>query len=382
VAGRYAAAVHVDRPDHLLLPGLVDVHAQICPVPGHGPGSADRSLDALARVAQMLSSGTTCFCGVGFHPDESARVAVEQGMRAVIGMPIAAEASPWAGSPGEYMTRALAFRDEYRGHPFIATVFAPHGAASIPDATLLRIATLADELDAGIVMPLHESPAEIADSQQRHGLRPIARLQSLGLLTPALTAAQMVHVEAAEVALATRSGIAVGLCPDAALRAGYGLPPIATWSAAGLRLGLGSGATAPAIAPNPWNDIRLATLFAAGAAAEPAAWNALGMATRGGAAALGLETQIGTLERGKWADLCCLDARGPAMHGPACASPRAALAQWILDAGRDTVSDVWVAGRHLLNEQQFTRLDWPRLAARLRAPAAPTIDGAPHANCH
>jgi 5-methylthioadenosine/S-adenosylhomocysteine deaminase len=104
------------------------------------------------------------------------------------------------------------------------------------------------------------------------------------------------------------------------------------------------------------------------------------MATRGGAAALGLESEIGTLERGKWADLCGVDARGPAMHWPPPAAPRAALAQWALNAGRDTVSDVWVAGRHLLNDGEFTRLDWPRLAARLRAPAGQSIDGDDHAD--
>ena len=83
-------------------------------------------------------------------------------------------------------------------------------------------------------------------------------------------------------------------------------------------------------------------------------------ATRGGAAALGLDAEIGTLEAGKWADLCCLDLAGPAtqpVYDP--------LRQGIFSGGRDLVSDVWVAGRQLLCDGQFTRLDWPSLAARL-----------------
>ena len=68
------------------------------------------------------------------------------------------------------------------------------------------------------------------------------------------------------------------------------------------------------------------------------------------------------------------------MHWPAPASPRESLTQWVLNAGRDVVSDVWVAGRHLLNGGDFTRLDWPRLADRLRTPARESITGENHAD--
>ncbi len=300
------------------------------------------------------------------------------------GMPIAANASPWATSPDEYLTRSLSFRDEYRGHPSIATAFALHSPCAIPDATFGRIATLADELDAGILMVLHESRAEIEESLERHGLRPIERMQALGLLTPALTAAQMVHVTAADIVLAERGGIAITLCPESNLRAGEGLPPIGPWGAAGLRQSLGSGTAAPAISPNLWNELRLVALFgqspSGGSTPGVNAWNALAMATRGGAAALGLEAEIGTLEPGKWADLCCIDPRGPVMHRGSAASPHDALTQWVLNAGRDVVSDVWVAGRHLLNGGKFTRLDWPRLTARLRASTEQSIIGEDHAD--
>jgi 5-methylthioadenosine/S-adenosylhomocysteine deaminase len=80
---------------------------------------------------------------------------------------------------------------------------------------------------------------------------------------------------------------------------------------------------------------------------------------------LGLDAEIGTLEAGKWADLCCLDLGGPAMQPTL--DP---LSQIPLAGGRDLVSDVWVAGRQLLSEGQFTRLDWPQLAARLKAAEA------------
>ena len=92
------------------------------------------------------------------------------------------------------------------------------------------------------------------------------------------------------------------------------------------------------------------------------AWDALHAATRGGAAALGLESEVGSLEAGKWADLCCVDLSGPGTH-PA-GDP---LARLVFGGGRDIVSDVWVAGRQLLSGGELTRLDWPDVAARSAA---------------
>lgn len=381
-ADRYAATVHLERSEHLLLPGLVDAYTQICPPPGRPAGPTALRDGAQVSIAQMLRNGTTCFCSVGFYPEESARAAAEQGMRAVIGIPIAAAASPWAGSPAEYLTRALRFRDEFRGHPSIASAFAPHSPCAIPDADFGRIATLADELDAGILMPLHESAAEIAESLEHHGLRPIERMQALGLLTPALTAVHMSHADAADLALAERSGIAITLCPGSNLRAGE-VPPIAQWTAAGLRLSLGSGVAAPAISPDPWSELKWLAFLGHAPRAQTAAWtpwSTLAVATRGGAETLGLDAEIGTLEHGKWADLCCIDLRGPAMQWASPGSPHAALTQWVLNGGRDVVSDVWVAGRHLLNEGNFTRIDWPHLAARLRAATDRSSMGEAHAD--
>jgi 5-methylthioadenosine/S-adenosylhomocysteine deaminase len=382
-ADRYTATIEVDRSEHLVLPGLVNAHAQIAPLPGHTLHPQRLHDGALLRIAEMLKSGTTCFCGLGYFPEESARTAAEQGLRALIGIPIAETASAWAKSPGEYLTRALNFRDEYRGHPTIATAFAPDMPVAISDGTFGRIATLADELDSGVLIALHESRAAVDESVIRYGMRPIERMHSLGLLTPALTAAQMVHVSAADIALAQRSGIAITLCPEANFRAGNGPPPVASWASSGLRLSLGGGVGAGL---DLWTALRFLALLshAAGASSAPGAspapdasptpgtslaprgaggalqaWDALAVVTRGGAAALGLDAEIGTLEKGKWADLCCVDLRGPSMRCASLLQPNDPAAQLVWNGGRDIVSDVWVSGRHLLNDGAFTRLDWP-----------------------
>ena len=84
---------------------------------------ARRRLDGDRRNAS--SPGITCFADRYYFPDETARAAVEQGMRAVIGLPVAETASLWAKFRREYFDPGLALRDEYEGHPLISTVFAP-----------------------------------------------------------------------------------------------------------------------------------------------------------------------------------------------------------------------------------------------------------------
>jgi 5-methylthioadenosine/S-adenosylhomocysteine deaminase len=366
-AERYAPRVALERPSHLLMPGLVNAYTRIGTLPGEGTAPVFSQDLATIGIANMLKAGVTTFCDVGYFPDASARTAVAQGLRAVIGLPVAAQPSAWARTPAEYLTRALRLRDEYKGHPAVSTAFAPLHVHSLEDATLARISTLAAELDAVIVVALNRSRRDIEDCVVRHGMRPLARLESLGLLTPALIAVCAVSLEEPELELIRRAGAGIALCLAADLARGEGLPPIealAAARAAGVRLGLGSGGEPFSAAQDLWNDIKLLALHGRIASEHPllCAHEVLETATRGAAALLGLDAEIGTLEAGKWADLCCLDLGSPAMQPTL--DP---LSQVLLAGGRELVSDVWVAGRQLLSEGQFTRLDWPVLAARLKA---------------
>jgi 5-methylthioadenosine/S-adenosylhomocysteine deaminase len=368
---RYAPRVLVERPMHLLMPGLVNAYTRIGSLARDVAGTQFLPDGALVCVANMLEAGITCFCDIGYFPADSARTAAAQGMRALVGLPVAEHPTPWAQNAGEYLTRALRLRDEYKGHPSISMGFAPLRSGALSDATLARMRTLRDELDAAILVSLHESQRDIDDSLARCGMRPIARLEALGLLTPALTAAHAVHLDAADIELAQRTGIGITLCLASDLMRGNGLAPLAALAPAltkeshaadptGIRVGLGSDGEYRGADQDLWTDIRLLALHSAAAGTSSTAWDVLGAATRGGAGAMGLDAEIGTLEAGKWADLCCIDFGGPAglpVYDP--------LHQLVFSGGRDMVSDVWVAGRHLLCERQFTRLDWPNLAARL-----------------
>jgi 5-methylthioadenosine/S-adenosylhomocysteine deaminase len=364
-AQRYSATPALQRHSHLLMPGMINAQSAAAMLllrgaRDHGPAT-DRIVNpdfardsTLAAIAEMLKSGITCFCDRSYFPEETLRTANEQGMRAVVGMPVTEASTPWASDAAQSLTRSLSLRDKYKGEALASTAFAPGSASTLSDDTLTRLGLLADELDAGIMMDLHQSPDEIAACIAAHGMRPIERLWHLGLLTPALNTVHMLHLTAADMSLVQRTGISVTLCPQWGLKYGHTLPQIAALAAAGVRLGLGSG-DAAALGQDVWGDMKIVALLT-----DP--WDTLHAVTRGGAAVLGLEDEVGTLESGKWADLCCVDLSGPGTQ-PA-ADP---LTRLVFGGGRDIVSDVWVAGRQLLSGGELTRLDWPEVAARSAA---------------
>jgi 5-methylthioadenosine/S-adenosylhomocysteine deaminase len=363
-AMRYSATAVLQRNSHLMMPGMVNAQADAAMLLFRGAkdraSAIDRSVNpdfardsTLAAIAEMLKSGITCFCDRSYFPEETLRAANEQGMRVVVGMPVTEISTPWASGAAQSLTRSLGLRDKYKGDPLVSTAFAPRAANTLSDATFARLVTLADELDAGIMIDLHRSLHEIRECVEMHGVRPIERLWQLGLLTPALNALHMVHLTAADMGLMQRTGISISLCPQWDLQFGGALPQIAAFAAAGVRLGLGSGGAV--LGEDLWGDMKIFALLTQ-------AWDGLHAATRGGAAALGLESEVGSLEAGKWADLCCVDLSGPATQP--LGDP---LAQLVFGGGRDIVSDVWVAGRQLLSGGELTRLDWPDVAARSAA---------------
>ncbi len=357
---RYRATAVLQRGSHLLMPGMVNAQSgaskslyngakPVAAPAGDGVINPEFARDStLSAMALMLRSGITCFCDRPAYPEESLRTAHEQGMRAVVGMPVTEAPSAWAKNAAESLTRSLSVRDKYKGDPLVSTAFAPEGIG-LSDGTFRRLATLADELDAGIMLDLHRSLAEIAACEKMHLMRPIERLENLGLLTPALNAIHMVHLTAVDMNLVQRSGISITLRPQLDLKTSHLLAPIVEFAAAGVRLGLGSGG---GLTEDLWTEIKLAALLT-----NP--WEAVHAATRGGAAVLGLESEVGTLEAGKWADLCCIDLSGTATQ--ALNNP---LERLVFSGGRDLISDVWVAGRQLLSGGELTRLDCSEVAAR------------------
>ena len=371
------AAEVIERPDHALLPGLVNASAPATRVllrgrsgasmPGVTPDDAARPHDrrsadpeyvrdcTLLAGAALQRAGVTCFADAQPWPDVAARAASAAHLRASVGLVVAEGGTGWAASADECIDRGMRLRDEYRGDPLVTMHFALPSPLATTDATLGRVRRLADELDLPVMIPLHQSAREIARSLHAFGRRPLARLAALGLVSPQLVALRFAQVEPDEIEALALAGASVVHCPSADLSEATGHCPVARLLGRGVRVALGTDGTATCNDLDLLGGLRIAALLATRFAAAPGevvASDLIRMATLEGARALGLGDVTGSLLPGKWADLCCVDLRTPRswpVHDAA-----AAVAYCAASA---QVTDTWVAGRRVLADGRLTQLD-------------------------
>ena len=370
----------IERPNHVLMPGLVNAHTHaamslmrgmaddlplqtwleqhIWPVEGQFASAEFVRDGTRLAIAEMLLGGTTCFNDMYFFPDAVADVALATGMRAGLGMIVLDFPTAWAANADEYISKGVGLRDERKHHDLLSFSFAPHAPYTVSDAPLERIRALADETDTPVHMHVHETAFEVEQAAQQ-GARPLQRLDTLGLLNPNLAAVHMTQLSDDEVALCAERGITVTHCPESNLKLASGQCRTGDLHAAGVNLAIGTDGAASNNDLDMLGELRSAALLAKGTAGDatalPAA-AALRAATLGGAQAMGLADKIGSLEAGKWADLCCIDVAHPAttpVYDP--------ISTVVYAASRSQVSDVWVAGRRKVADGALQGIALPAL---------------------
>jgi len=382
---RYRAGVLVQRPDHILIPGFVNAHTHaamsllrgiaddlplerwlsegVWPVEKRWI-SAEMVRDGTRlAIAEMLLSGCTCFSDQYFFPEIVAETAVDLHMRAMVGTPVIDFPSAWASNTAECLSKgAELVHDPYADHPLISSCFAPHSTATVSDEAFTELRVLADQLDRRIQIHLHESAQEIENELNTNGKRPIERLQDLGLVNASLMAVHAVHVMDDEIALFADAGVVVAHCPRSNLKLADGIAPIAAYKKAGVTVALGSDSAASNNVMDMLGEMRTAALLAKARAQDATAipaTQALRMATLDGAESLGLADSIGSIEAGKWADLACIDLRhinSQPVYDP--------ISQLVYTVQPHQVSDVWVAGKHQVDNGMLTHIDVDDLLQR------------------
>jgi 5-methylthioadenosine/S-adenosylhomocysteine deaminase len=381
---RHPSGRRIELPGHALIPGLVNLHTHAAMTLMRGLADDRPLMDwlqnhvwpvelrlasaefvhdgTLLACAEMLRGGVTCFNDMYFFPEAAARAALAAGMRAALGMSVIEFRSPYAADAGDYLSKGLAARDALKHEPLLSFCFAPHAPFTVSDATFERIATYAEELDVPVHIHLHETEDEIRESISSHKLRPIRRLQRLGLLGPGLIAVHAVHLAADEIELLAEHGCHVAHCPSSNLKLASGIAPVARYTERGINVGIGTDGAASNNRLDVFAEMRLAALLAKGASGRATALPAhavLGMATLNAARALGMDDRIGSLTPGKCADMTAVNLGTPELAP--CYDP---VSHLIYAAGREHVSHVWVNGELLLENGQLTRLDGAELMAK------------------
>jgi 5-methylthioadenosine/S-adenosylhomocysteine deaminase len=370
---RHPGIPETELPDHVVIPGLFNLHTHAAMTLLRGLGDDLPLMDWLGtriwpvekallsaefvaagtRLAclEMLKGGTTCFSDMYFFPDVAGGVVREIGMRAHLGITVIDFPTAGGGDADDYLDRGLALFDRQRNERLLSFAFAPHAPYTISDRTFERIGVLMGQTGLPMQIHLHETMAEVEREVAEHGVRPAMRLDRLGLVGPSLTAVHAVHLDAHEIALFADRGVSIAHCPASNLKLASGIAPIARYLDAGINVGIGTDGAASNNRLDMPGEMRLAALLAKGASGRADAFKAhqvLHAATLAGARACGLDDRIGSIVVGKDADLAAFDLGALELN------PVFDVASHLIFvAGREAVSDVWVAGKPVVRKRQF-----------------------------
>jgi 5-methylthioadenosine/S-adenosylhomocysteine deaminase len=379
IGRRFQARQTLDKPDALVAPGLIDTHT-------HAPMSLFRAIaddmrlqDWLAKFIfpaesknvspdfvrwgtrlaclEMVLAGITTYTDMYYFEEIEAETAREAGVRGVLGETIIGFPAPDYKTWSESIAATDRYVQRFRGDSLIVPAVAPHAIYTTPNEALVASHNLAVKYGIPLLIHLSETKTEREDALSKRKMTPTQTLENLGMLNGRIIAAHCVWEDNNDLRILKRHGIGVAHCPSSNTKLASGIAPVSRMLRMGLNVGLGDDGFAGS---NDTADLFLEMNLAADlqkvsdmdARVLPAE-QALEMATSGGARVLGLESEIGSLEDGKRADLITISLAHPNavpvynLYSQIVYASKAADVEDVFINGREIVS-----GRHVLTMNQ------------------------------
>ncbi len=338
IAKRYQAARTVDARRKIVIPGLVNAH-------NHAPMTLLRGIaDDMALMEwlqkyifpaearnvtrefvetgtelaclEMIGSGTTTYADMYYFEDQVAEVTARAGMRGVLGETILQFPSPDSRTPEEALAYTEKFIRRWKGNPLITPAVAPHAPYTNTAGILKACKALADRYGVPLTIHVSETQDEVRQIREKYGTTSTAWLDSLGVLGPSVLLNHGVWLTEEDLAIIKKRGAGVSHNPESNMKLASGTAPVPRMLALGIPVGLGTDGAASNNNLDMFEAMdfaaKLHKLITLNPATLPAA-QVVEMATLGGARALGLGREIGSLEPGKRADLILVDAESA--HG-------------------------------------------------------------------
>jgi 5-methylthioadenosine/S-adenosylhomocysteine deaminase len=314
---------------------------------------------------EMIESGTTTFADMYYFEEEVAKETKAAGLRGVLGQTVIQFPVNDAKTPADGLARAEAFIKTFTGDPLITPAVAPHAMYTLDGPTLKAARELSRRYNVPTLIHLAETREEVQAAQERFRSSPVAYLDSLGFFGPGVLAAHGVWVSDADIALLKARGVAISTNPESNMKLASGTAPVTAYLRAGIALGLGTDGAASNNDLDMFEAMRMVSLLQKLQTVDPqavSARTALEMATIGGARALGMDKQIGSLEPGKRADLIVVKmnaARQTPMYDP--------LSHLVYVTHGDDVQTTIVQGRILMRDRKVLTLDEAEILKESRA---------------
>ena len=398
IDAKYAAAATLDGSKRVVMPGLVNGHSHAAMTLLRGVADDLALMDWLqnyifpaevefvdpefVRIGtelacwEMIRGGTTTFVDMYYDPDTIAEVVESCGMRALISATVIDQRSPDAENADDSIAKGNGFIERWQGkNSRITPIFGPHANYTL-NAEQLK-ATRDAAMRYGVPISIHfsESPFELQYSQDTYGMTSIELYESIGFFDGPTNAAHVVWPTENEIAMLAANKVGVIHNPTSNMKIASGISPVTEMLEAGVLMGIGTDGAASNNDLDLWEEMRLAALLQKVDRMDPRALPAttvLGMATSGGATAIGLGDTIGSLEVGKRADLIQV-AFEDVHHVPT----YDVISHLVYVTDEQDVASVVVDGKVLMKERELLTIDTDRdtaeataLAARIQAALA------------
>jgi 5-methylthioadenosine/S-adenosylhomocysteine deaminase len=370
------ADVVIDGEGKVLIPGLVNTHTHLSMTLLRGmaddlplqtwledyiwPAEAHLEGDhcyagALLAALEMIRTGTTCCNDMYFFMDEVARALDEAGLRGVV--------SHGMIDTGDEEKRKKEIRETQRiidkchntAEGRITVALGPHAPYTCSEELLRWIREKANQEDLQIHIHVSETEGEVQNVLESTQKRPFEYLDSLGLLGPDILAAHAVWLSEGEIKLIKERRVKLSHNPVSNMKLASGISPVTRLVEKGVCVSLGTDGAASNNNLDLFQEMKTATLLQKVNLMDPTvlpAGKVMEMATSDGAAALGLEDEIGTIEVGKKADLVLVN-----MMAPHLTPQRSPLSHLVYSAGGSDVDTVICNGQILMQEKEVLVLD-------------------------
>jgi 5-methylthioadenosine/S-adenosylhomocysteine deaminase len=290
-----------------------------------------------------------------YFEDEIAKETKAAGLRGVLGQTVIQFPVADAKTPADGLARADAFIQQFKGDPLITPAVAPHAIYTLDGPTLKAARELSKKYAVPMLIHLAETRDEIQTARERFSTSPVAYLDGLGVLGPGVLVAHGVWVNDADIAVLKSRSVGVSHNPESNMKLSSGTAPVTGYLRAGVALGLGTDGAASNNDLDMFEAMRAASFLQKVATGDPTAVSArtaVQMATIGGARALGMEKQIGSLEPGKHADIIIVGmnaARQTPMYDP--------ISHLVYVTRGDDVQTTIVNGKVLMRNRKVLTLD-------------------------
>jgi len=383
-AGRFAPAQRINLAGKVAAPGMINAHGHWAMTLFRGLVD-DRPLEdwlktiwkveavftspenvtagAQLAMIEMIRCGTTCAADMYWQFRHTTEVSRQAGFRIVNG-PSFTEIKGFKGQRATEYAEAIEYLDHYREDPLVHLCIQTHSTYTTNRSMLEDARRLSE--DRGLLFITHasESRAEVETVQAKYGMSPIHVLDDAGLLCERTLLAHCVHLTDAEIERLAETGTSVVHCPSSNLKLASGIARVADMLRAGVNVAIGTDGPASNNDLDLLAEAQLAAMVQKGITGDPSvlpAEQVFAMLTIDGARAVGLDSQTGSLEEGKLADLMVLDFNSPNLTP--CYDY---YSQLVYAAAAADVCHVMIHGQMVMQDRCMLTLDEERIKARAR----------------